>query len=210
MWPAPCSWRARTWRTVVPRANASYVGRIAPPGIPKTRSTPSASSDRRMASAPFMSPRACQDETWHAVSREYTRSWSELGVRVGGRQLGQDGVRELTRRRSEPAEQAVERPHAAVSVDGRHRVGERLRGGVLAEPLAEHRRDREQHRRRVGHPLARLLVRLAVARREDAGPVAGEPPPGHHAWLAVERGCDLGERVAEERPGDDDVELVRL
>ncbi|MBV8065167.1 MAG: hypothetical protein JOY73_06570, partial [Actinobacteria bacterium] len=38
MWPAPCSWRASTCRTVVPRANASYSGRIAPPGRPKAMS----------------------------------------------------------------------------------------------------------------------------------------------------------------------------
>ena len=54
IWPAPCSWRATTCLIVVPRASASYVGRIAPPGIPNTVSTPSASRERNSASAPFI------------------------------------------------------------------------------------------------------------------------------------------------------------
>src|SRR5262245_39562894 len=54
-WPAPCSWRTRMWRTVVESMSGSYAGRIAPPGIPKTVSTPSSSSARMSAWAPVTS-----------------------------------------------------------------------------------------------------------------------------------------------------------
>src|SRR5688572_4209024 len=51
MCAAPCSCRTSTWRTRLFSA-ASYVGRIAPPGYPKTTSTPLCSSTRQMISAP--------------------------------------------------------------------------------------------------------------------------------------------------------------
>src|SRR3954470_22727735 len=40
-WPPPASWRTSTWRLPA-STNASYVGRLAPPGSPNTTSTPSA------------------------------------------------------------------------------------------------------------------------------------------------------------------------
>src|SRR3954468_22112120 len=40
-WPPPCSWRTWTWRNSA-STRASQVGRLAPPGIPKTSLTPSA------------------------------------------------------------------------------------------------------------------------------------------------------------------------
>src|SRR5947207_4361209 len=50
-WPPPCSWRTRMWRTFESNSG-SYAGRIAPPGMPNTTSTPSASSERTSALAP--------------------------------------------------------------------------------------------------------------------------------------------------------------
>src|SRR5436190_5465639 len=50
--PAPCSWRTRTWRTEVESMSGSYAGRIAPPGMPKTVSTPRCSRDLTSACAP--------------------------------------------------------------------------------------------------------------------------------------------------------------
>src|SRR5262245_4165349 len=51
-WPAPCSWRTRMWRSRVESRSGSYAGRIAPPGMPKTVSTPSSSSARMSDWAP--------------------------------------------------------------------------------------------------------------------------------------------------------------
>jgi hypothetical protein len=52
MKPAPCSWRASTWRTVGERASASYNGSTAPPGMPAIVATPCRSSKRITISAP--------------------------------------------------------------------------------------------------------------------------------------------------------------
>src|SRR5438128_2875272 len=159
MCPAPCSWRASTWRTVVPRANASYVGRIAPPGMPKQMSTPSASSERRIASAPFMSARACQTEVWHAVSeRGPALSYSgrldeELGIGPSAWKQLEHGVHEAPRRRPDPALDEVGRADAGRD-RRRGRPLERFRGRPLAQPLAEHQRSRKQHPTRVGDALA--------------------------------------------------------
>ena len=49
--PAPCSWRTRICRSLAWKIG-SYVGRIAPPGMPKTTSTPSSSSARMIDRAP--------------------------------------------------------------------------------------------------------------------------------------------------------------
>src|SRR3954447_15054860 len=51
--PAPCSWRTSTCRTLESNSG-SYAGRIAPPGIPKITSTPTASSERPRLWAPAM------------------------------------------------------------------------------------------------------------------------------------------------------------
>ena len=53
-WPAPCSWRTRMWRILVESSSGSYAGRIAPPGIPKTVSTPAHSSERIRLCAPVI------------------------------------------------------------------------------------------------------------------------------------------------------------
>src|SRR3954454_2841598 len=51
--PAPCSCRTSTWR-MVESNSGSYAGRIAPPGMPKSTSTPTASSERTRLCAPVM------------------------------------------------------------------------------------------------------------------------------------------------------------
>src|SRR4051794_15387120 len=56
--PAPCSWRTRTCRTAESNSG-SYAGRIAPPGIPKTTSTPTASRDRTRLWAPVIPVAGC-------------------------------------------------------------------------------------------------------------------------------------------------------
>src|SRR5215468_10864049 len=48
---APCSCRASTWRIVLAR-NASYSGRLAPPGMPATMAIPCRSSSLMISSAP--------------------------------------------------------------------------------------------------------------------------------------------------------------
>ncbi len=50
---APCSWRTRMWRTLESN-RGSYAGRIAPPGMPKMTSTPTASSEATRACAPVI------------------------------------------------------------------------------------------------------------------------------------------------------------
>src|SRR3954470_15117751 len=51
-WPAPCSCRTSTCRTLVESSSGSYAGRMVPPGMPKTTSQPTASSDRTSDCAP--------------------------------------------------------------------------------------------------------------------------------------------------------------
>src|SRR5262249_28571067 len=112
MCPAPCSWRARTWRTEVPRAIASYVGRIAPPGMPNITSTPSASSERRIASDPSIRvigppPDSCDAQASRRpreISNQTERVASsspdlleELGVGTGRGQRRDHGVGEASR-----------------------------------------------------------------------------------------------------------------
>src|SRR5918996_3020313 len=53
-WPAPCSCRTRTCRIFVESSSGSYAGRMAPPGMPKTVSTPADSSERIRLAAPVM------------------------------------------------------------------------------------------------------------------------------------------------------------
>ena len=50
--PAPCSWRTRMCRTEGESKSGSYSGRMAPPGMPNTTSTPSCSSARDQGRGP--------------------------------------------------------------------------------------------------------------------------------------------------------------
>src|SRR3954454_12143446 len=52
-WPAPCSWRTSTCR-IRESNSGSYSGRVAPPGMPKATSTPTASRERTRLCAPVM------------------------------------------------------------------------------------------------------------------------------------------------------------
>ena len=119
------------------------------PGSPKTTSTPSASSERRIASAPFIFMRP----------RPRTRS------------AGRAAARPARGRRSAPSRGRVSgsgvRATAAESVSA---------AAPLAQALAEHQRGGEQHRARIGDALAGDLGRRAVRRAEDAGPARAERP----------------------------------
>src|SRR5688572_10006621 len=61
-WPAPCSCRTRMCRTLRESNSGSYAGRIAPPGMPNTVSTPSASSERTSACAPVIGTSVTRSE----------------------------------------------------------------------------------------------------------------------------------------------------
>ena len=77
-WPAPCSWRTRMCRTVVESMSGSYAGRIAPPGMPKTVSTPSCSSERTRAWAPVICAGAASGG-WVTGATEAGRRGREAG-----------------------------------------------------------------------------------------------------------------------------------
>src|SRR5690606_37813080 len=74
-WPAPCSWRTRTCRTLVESSSGSYAGRIVPPGIPKTTSQPTSSSDRTRDWAPVIGTSSMRRTGWPAVAAWPGAGW---------------------------------------------------------------------------------------------------------------------------------------
>src|SRR3954447_12751406 len=84
--PAPCSWRTRTCRTAESNSG-SYAGRIAPPGVPKTTSTPTASRERTRLWAPVMPVADCGRAAERAVvstPRVAAAAASDGGTGVAG------------------------------------------------------------------------------------------------------------------------------
>ena len=61
--------------------SGSYAGRIAPPGMPKTVSTPAASSERMSDCAPVISSRCGTDA--RARSAAAAAAWAGLGAGLG-------------------------------------------------------------------------------------------------------------------------------
>src|SRR5690606_33467043 len=124
-WPAPCSWRTSTWRTDE-SCSGTYAGRIAPPGMPNTTSTPSASNDRTSAPAPVVGTRGAvapvpsvSDGTGATAPRRAARWANSCGVglvisspRFGSVRIGPGGrvsVRVPTGRRGRAGSCAVGR-----------------------------------------------------------------------------------------------------
>src|SRR5467141_1064130 len=76
----------------------------------------------------------------------------------------------------------------------------------LADVIEHHRRG-EQLRRWIGDPLPRDVRRRAVHRLEDGG-VGADVGPGREPQAADQSGRFVGENVAEQVRGHDDVELL--
>ena len=112
MWPAPCSWRASTWRTVVPRANASYVG--------QDRAAREAEGD-----VDALGLERAEDRVG-AVHLSCDRLAVELGVRHASRQLRRARRRELARRRADAGRRPGPASGRRCAQRLEHRAGERL------------------------------------------------------------------------------------
>src|SRR4051812_5183117 len=115
---------------------------MAPPGMPKHTSTPSASSERRTASEPSIL----------AMGLLHLQV-SEFVIPPRARKLLEEDVHELPRRGRLAARGQVrgQRARGKRLDDG---ACERSRGGRLAEALAEHERCREKDSARIGDSLA--------------------------------------------------------